>query len=95
LIRLPDLAVTDDVLTGLTFENCELVGPAVIVPLGTTAIRGCNWAGDPLWVIPNDHTELVGAIGLQDCHLVGCRMRQIGLAVPERDVDQVRRGFGL
>lgn len=97
LIRLPDLAVTEDVLTGLTFENCELVGPAVIVPLSTT-IQGCSWDGSPegiFWVIPDDRTSVIGAIGLQDCHLVGCRIRQVGLAVPESSADDFRRGFGF
>jgi hypothetical protein len=66
VIRLPDLAVTETVLTGLTFENCEIVGPAVIVPLVDTEITRN-----------------------------GCRLRNIGLAVPEDQLETVRSGFGL
>jgi hypothetical protein len=96
-IRLPDLAVTEDILTGLTFENCHIMGPAVFAPLGNTKIEGCSWDGDfdaLIWPIRADR-EIIGAIGLQDCELLGCRLSRLGLVVREDQVDQVRRGFGL
>ena len=98
LIRLTDLAVTEEVLSDLTFEGCDLVGPAVILPLGTTEISNCKWDGTPesiFWIIPRNREILIGAIGLANCQLIGCRLRNIGLAIPEDALDNVRQGFGL
>ncbi|WP_147381489.1 hypothetical protein [Nocardioides immobilis] len=96
-VRIADLAVTKDLLHGLTFENCQLIGPAVIAPLGTTQMIRCSWDGDFdafVWPIPAERT-VIGAIGLADCTLIDCRMTRIGLVVPEDNLDQVKRGFGL
>jgi len=41
-VRLGDLAALEDLLTGLTFENCEIVGPAVVALLGDTKVTDCH-----------------------------------------------------
>ena len=96
VVRLPDLAVTESVLEDLTFENCRLVGPAVVLLLGGSMSR-CSIEGDldaSIWAIPDDQERIIGAIGLRNCILVGCRISEIGFAVRESEIDAFRRGFG-
>jgi hypothetical protein len=96
-IRLSDLAVVSDVIEDVTFEKCQLVGPAILVPLDGTEIANCVWDGVAegiFWQFPSDRQLLIGAIGLLRCKVYGCRMTRLGLAVPENKMDQVRRGFG-
>lgn len=96
VLKLPDLTVTEDVLDGITFENCHLVGPAVLIPLGQTEITGCSFDGEldaVLWPIDDGRPAVTGAIGLNACRLVGCRLTRLGLAVPRAKLDDIRQGF--
>lgn len=97
LVRLPDLAVTDDVIRAVTFENCTLVGPAVIILLGTGALQDSGFDGDAegvLWPL-GDRSHVIGAIGLEDCAIISCRLQRIGLAYPPHLEEMVRQGLGL
>lgn len=95
-VRIPDLAVTDDVLRDLTFENCTIVGPAVLALLESTTISGCTWDGpfDAFaWPIPEGRPWVIGAIGLVNVSFYGCRFQRIGLAFPESQNAAIRAGF--
>lgn len=96
VVRLPDLAVTSDLIEGVTFENCTLVGPAVIILLGGT-MQDTGFDGEwdaVLWPL-GERGQVVGAIGLVNCSLVGCRLQRIGLAYPPAQEEMIRAGFGL
>jgi hypothetical protein len=78
--------VTQDAIVGQTFENCVLVGPAIILLLGTTTFAN-NVFDTPsieaaLWDIPADREAVVGVIPLVDCSVMNCRFQRVGLAVP-------------
>jgi len=95
-IRLADLAVINDVISDVTFENCVIEGPAVVALLGNTTMSDSGLDGDTesvLWVIPDARQYVIGAIALVDCTIVGCSLRRIGLAIPESQVERVSRGF--
>lgn len=96
-VRLTDFAALDDVIQGLTFERCQIVGPAVVILLGETRVTGCHWSGDAEAIIWPAHgrNEVVGAIGLKDCVLTNCELYRIGMLVPDEQMDAVRTGFGL
>lgn len=51
LVRLADLTVTHDVIAGVTFENCTLVGPAVMPLMGETTFTDCGFDGDPVGLL--------------------------------------------
>lgn len=96
-VRLTDLAVTSDVIEGVTFENCQLIGPAIIVLLGTGELRDSGFDGEAdaiIWPL-GPREQVIGAIALVDCNIVGCRFQRIGLGVPEGQMETVRQGFGL
>lgn len=96
-VRLAELAALDDVLTGMTFENCEVVGPAVVVLLGDTKVSDCHWTGDVDAVLWPAHgrEHVIGAIGLQDCVITGCQFFRVGIFVPDKQLPTVLAGFGL
>jgi hypothetical protein len=94
-VRLAELAVVSNVLERLTFENCTIHGPAVIIPLDGTQIRECGFDADEeatVWEIGN-RTHVVGAIGLRNCIFVRCRVFDIGLAVRPQERENILRGF--
>lgn len=95
-IRLPELAVVSDTLHDLTFENCTIHGPAVIV-LQDSNLNHCTFEGTEeglLWDL-GDRRFVIGAIGLINCTLVGCRLQGIGIAVPPDQRETLRQGLGL
>lgn len=97
IVRLTDLTVTSDVIEGVTFENCTLIGPAVIVLLGAGTFKDSVFDGDVealLWPL-GSRNHVIGAIALVGCTVVGCRLQRVGLAFPEDQEEIVRRGLGL
>ena len=95
-IRIADLAVTEDTLTDLTFENCVIEGPAVIAFVNDCSMINTTIAGDPdsvLWVLPPEREYIVGAIGLVRCTIAGCRLQRIGIAVHAQEAEEYRRAF--
>ena len=96
-LRVADLAVTDQIVRSVTFENCILIGPAVIALLGNASVSGCRLEGDldaVIWEVPAARHTLIGAIGFQDCALVGCELKLLGFAVPTPQIEAFRAGFG-
>lgn len=97
LVRLSDLTVVRDVIEGVTFENCQIVGPAVVVLLDGITMSGCNFEGDAesvVWPI-GSRSRVMGAVGLKDCTIVGCQFQRIGIAIRDDQMDAMRVGFGL
>jgi hypothetical protein len=65
--------------------------------LGSTLLTKCILEGDlesSIWKIPDHQDKVIGAIGLMDCALVGCRLADIGFGVKSADVGRFREGFG-
>ena len=70
VVRLADLTVNTIELRDMTFSNCRIVGPAVLVPLGNTSINYCTWGGElsaVFWLVEPGRPRVVGAIGATDC----------------------------
>lgn len=96
-VRVADLTVTNDVITRVTFENCVLVGPAVIVLMGGTSMQDSVWDGDSeavLWPL-GQREAVIGAVALVGCTIQSCRFQRIGLAYPAADEAMIRAGLGL
>jgi len=96
-VRLSDLTALEDVVDGVTFEGCQIHGPAVVILLGETRVTGCQWNGDADAIIWPAHgrAQVVGAVGLRDCVVADCEFFRVGILVPDEQMDAVRAGFGL
>jgi hypothetical protein len=85
-LRIGDLAESARVLEGLEFAGCEILGPAVIVPLACSFVR-CEFGalnGDPvslIWPIRDGGPMLQGAIVLDRCSFVDCHFGRVGVAL--------------
>ena len=77
------LDVGEDILTGRTFENCTIYGPAVLAPLNQVAFEHNTFEASQealFWEIPEIRNQMLGAIGLTDCTFRRCIFRGIGIA---------------
>jgi hypothetical protein len=99
LVRISDLVVTEDLITDVRFENCQIIGPAVLVLLENTVVNRCQFdtegADQLFWIVPSTRPSVIGAIGLKGVEFYACRFQRIGIAVPEGREDAFRKGFGL
>jgi hypothetical protein len=87
VVRLAELTVTTNLLEGLTFVNCSVIGPGVLILLDHVTIQHCKWnAPDQsavFWLIEPGRTFVVGGIGVQNCTFSACVFSQIGVAGDE------------
>jgi len=84
-VMISSLTVNTSILEGLTFQNCKLIGPAILIPLGTTKIVHCGLGPDidaVFWEIAPGRKAVIGAVGLLNCTLSACTLIDIGLAGP-------------
>lgn len=92
-IRISDLAGDDDILRDKTFEDCTIIGPAVIAPLGVGLLKDCTFEAHPDTFLIPIHTPrgVVGPIGLEGCVFRRCTFRRIGIVCFHDHCDEYRR----
>ncbi len=95
LMRISDLTVNSDVIADQVFENCKIVGPALLVPGGPgNEFHGCRWLGEPdavMWEIAPERIRVVGAIGLTRCRVYGCTVERIGMELDGEGAGKFRQ----
>jgi len=96
LIWLAELVGTDGELRDVTFLNCRITGPAVIVPIDSV-IQNSN-LGAPLdhvlWRVPRDRAPFVGAIVAFNCTFDGCTFVNIAFAGSPKFLAGLRASVG-
>ncbi len=79
-------------IEGMTFRNCLIQGPAVLVPTATTKFDNCN-----LGEVAGDRRNLflkamgpmiIGGVSVAGCHFESCVFVGIGFAGNDAMVDQ-------
>lgn len=89
----------DAVINDRVFEDCHIVGPAVLVPMNTGRVGGftfvdCRWdeSTTAFWV-PAENIEqaLTGIVGLEDSVFRECRFTRVGVLMSVEEVRE-RRG---
>jgi hypothetical protein len=95
-VRIAQLA--DDstsMIEGRQFENVEIRGPAILVPLDNVAFEGCSFDGSFEVVFRSfpEGTVVMGVIGLRGVAFRGCRFRNVGIWGPEPLIQQFGRDF--
>lgn len=98
VVRVSDLAVTGPVIEGYTFENCLVLGPAVVAVLSDVSFESSQWVTDPgesseslWWEVDEGHR--VGAIGIRNCSFVGCVFQGVGFAGTKETIAILREGI--
>lgn len=93
-IRIADLTRTSDVINGTTFENCSLIGPAVIV-LRDSYLKDCTYIGqaDAMFWDVTGRTAIMGAVAFRNCTMVACDLQRIGLADDAEGIAKMRAAF--
>lgn len=95
-----DLSWADAVIKNRIFEECYIVGPAVLVPMNTGDLTGHVFVGDDqrweegghaFWAPTADLLKLTGIVGLEDCLFRNCRYRRVGVLMSEEELRQRRR----
>lgn len=98
LVRIAELTLLEDVIQDARFENCVIVGPAVLGLINNVTMSGCRFdAPGPdalLWPVPESRGAVMGAVGLMNVEIQSCQLQRIGIAVPEAQLEQFRREFG-
>jgi hypothetical protein len=86
VVRIGALTVNTTVLDGLTFQNCRIIGPAILVPQGSTSIVHCGWDAPDFaavfWELDPSRTVVIGAIAVLNCTFSSCTFSGIGVAGP-------------
>ena len=96
VIRIAEFAGEQGILESFVFEGCDLKGPAVLVPQGST-FANTNLLGNPdafLWEIPPDRPQVIGAILVRNCTFEGCTFMNVGFAVSPEFIEQTRQSLG-
>lgn len=91
-VRITDLFADADVLTGYTFRDCRIVGPAVILIEGEAMLDGNRFDvdGEPLgmlWLKPAAR-KLHGVVTFRSSEFFDCEFRRIGLASTKDVLDR-------
>jgi hypothetical protein len=87
VVNLALLASNDGAVRDVEFVDCQINGPAVIFARGQSAFTHCQWdaadgADSLLWEIAPGRNAIVGAVLVEDCRFVDCRMTRVGIAGP-------------
>jgi hypothetical protein len=94
-VVLTDLVGIPPMIQKTDFQNCRLIGPAIIASLGPLSIRNSTLPQPEqfVWELPVVSGEVVGVIGLTECDIDGCTLEGIALAVAPGTRDDMIRGI--
>ena len=81
-------------ITGRTFRNCRIEGPAVMLVLDKVNFDATNFGpngGDVrnLVLRPASPTSVIGTIPVEDCQFINCEFFGLGFTGPAQFLDQL------
>ncbi len=92
-VALTELVSTENaVLDRMTFSECRIFGPAVLVLVAGSQLTNSNLGGPPdaiLWPLP-DVSTIVGAVVANACVFDHCEFFNIGFGMPPDQIPAVR-----
>ena len=96
LLAVHAINAGEPIITGKTFTDCLIEGPAIITILGTTQFDGCDMGAaediNSLLLRP-EGPRLIGIIGFKDCLFLRCRFRHIGYTGREDFLESLKAGI--
>lgn len=100
--RITDLCRDTNVISDKVFEECDVAGPAILLPVGEADVFAhCSFntgiKSEPdvqpdayLWEIPNDQGAAVGVVAIRNCVFRRCRFLNVGLAGKQNVIQSMR-----
>lgn len=85
VVRIASLTVTSPQINGMTFVNCQIIGPAVLALLEGVEMSHCTFEADVnalFWEVPASRPVVYGAVGLTNVVFSRCVFQAIGFAGP-------------
>lgn len=100
-VWLPVLAVNhwnagEMVITGKTFTDCVIEGPAVIAVMNGTVFDSCNMgaaANARNLLLKPLGDKIVGAVGMSNCRFVRCRFAQVAFTGDDSLLAELEKGI--
>jgi hypothetical protein len=87
-----------NVIRGRVFEDCTVVGPAVVYFGEGTFVKGFDFEDsgnveNVLWPVKasKGRYEKVGAIGFESCQFINCHFTGVGIAGPRDLLDRLKK----
>jgi hypothetical protein len=95
VVRLAELAAKSSSIEDVEFDDCELLGPAVVAPLENLTIDGSNFDAPPeaLFIEVEDGRYVVGVIALRNVTIRNCRIRNVAILGTRESIAAFRSGF--
>ena len=93
-VYLAEVAREYGILDSFRFEDCHVMGPAVIVVQGEFDLVNNTIEGNPdafLWELPEERDVVTGAILVKDTTFNNCTFTNVGLAGYREFINQVRQ----
>ncbi len=96
-VRITSLAYDNDILEDLRFENCQIIGPALLYLMEDVGLDDCEFDTpdfeSTFWPVEPERHNIVGPIGLRNVHFTSCAFSRIGFAVNRDEIARLREGF--
>jgi len=96
IVRVADLMLTRRVVDRVTFENCLLVGPAIIALIDGGDLIGCTFETSEvdqlLWPVQEGDVK-IGAVHFMNCNFHSCKFESIGFVAWPSFEKLMRDGF--
>jgi hypothetical protein len=93
VVRIALVAGDECTVTDMTFDGCDIKGPAVLFLREDVGFVGSNFRGNAdalLWEIPPERTQIIGAIEVARCKFNGCTFEGVGFAGPREFTEMMR-----
>jgi len=81
------------IITGVTFRNCRIEGPAVLLAVDGCSFDAVNFGASEdirsLVLRPASPTSVVGAIPMKNCNFIASTFVGVGFTGPEAFLNQI------
>jgi hypothetical protein len=75
-------------ITRCQFENCELLGPAVLLIVGGVTVENSSFDGPGTFLTVDTDREYFGMIGVRDTKFINCVFRNVGIAAGQDTINE-------
>jgi hypothetical protein len=97
IVKIADLADSRSLIEDRKFEDCEILGPAVLAPLEGVHFLNSQFEGpfESVFREVPEGVSLRGVVGLRRVIFDRCEFTNIGIVGTEDFIQMAARGFGL